>query len=222
MTGGAASLGEAQADNPPDYPEMILADGEPLDADTGFRVRLPTVRGSAGATPGDALMSAAPAPCAPELEVSGRWMNSEPLSLAGLRGEVVLVVFWVHSCVNCHNSLPALDLWRRSYALRGFTLVGVHTPEFTSDNDAAELRRALERDHVEWPVMQDNARSTWDAYGVDAWPTFILVDRTGRVRARSVGELSTRFPQDIPVLRLSIEQLLDEPVPADVPPAVMS
>lgn len=166
-------------------------------------------------------MSAVGAPLAAPFEVSGAWMNSEPLSLAELRGEVVLVVFWVHSCVNCHNSLPVLDQWRSGYARRGFALVGVHTPEFASDHDAAQLRRALGRDHVEWPVMQDNERSTWGAYGVDAWPTFVLVDRSGHVRARSVGELSTRFPRDIPVLSRAIEELLDEPVPTDVPRAVI-
>ncbi len=145
---------------------------------------------------------------APGLSPVGGWYNSEPFALSDLRGKVVLVNFWVHSCVNCHNSLPTLRHWYEGYAGAGFEIVGVHTPEFESDRDPEALAAAIERDGVRWPVFQDNAYATWDAYANRAWPTFYLLDREGVIRAVHTGEISERFPDGIEPLEAGISDLL--------------
>jgi len=145
---------------------------------------------------------------APGFVPVGGWYNSEPFSLSDLRGRVVLVNFWVHSCVNCHNSLPTLRRWYEAYASTGFEIVGVHTPEFESDKDPEALAAAIERDGVRWPVFQDNAYATWDAYNNRAWPTFYLLDRAGVIRAVHTGEISERFPDGIEVLEAGFSDLL--------------
>ncbi len=159
---------------------------------------------------------------APELKAGGQWLNHEPQTMAGLRGRVVVLNFWVHSCINCHNSLPFVRDLVEGYAASGLRVVGVHTPEFDSDHALEPLRAAMARDGVSWPVMQDNDFATWRAYDVAAWPTFVLVDRSGTVRGRWVGEISDRFPQGRAPLRQAIRTLTREtrPEPADsaVPP----
>lgn len=142
------------------------------------------------------------------IEPGRSWYNSEPFVLSDLRGKVVLVNFWVHSCVNCHNSLPTLRRWYEGYANAGFEVVGVHTPEFESDSDPEALAAAIERDGVRWPVFQDNAYATWDAYANRTWPTFYLLDRGGVIRAVHTGEISERFPDGIEPLEAGISDLL--------------
>lgn len=165
---------------------------------------------------GAALLSAAaPAPARPGRVppefVGGPWLNAAgPQTLAARRGRVVLVNFWVYSCINCHNSLPTLRRWAQAYGTRGLDIVGVHTPEFDSDRPTANVRAALAADRVTWPVVQDNGLENWNAWGVQSWPTFFLLDRQGRVRQVHVGEISTRFPQAIPGLTRAIEALLAE------------
>ncbi len=148
---------------------------------------------------------------APDSVAGGKWFNSPPLSIRQLRGKVVLVNVWVFSCVNCHNSLPTLRSWNAKYKDQGLQIVGVHTPEFDSDKPADSVEASLRRDGLTWPVFQDNARATWNAYEADAWPSFYLVDRRGVVRRVYAGEISSRYPQAIPGLEQTIRALLAEP-----------
>lgn len=153
---------------------------------------------------------AADRPVPPEFR--GPWLNAgAPVTLAGLRGKVVLVNFWVYSCINCHNSLPTLRAWGERYGSRGLQIVGVHTPEFDTDRPAASVLAAMKRDLVTWPVVQDNDLINWRAWNTHAWPTFYLLDRHGHLRVTHVGEISGRFPQAIPGLDASIRALLAEP-----------
>ena len=149
-------------------------------------------------------------PLAPALSPGGRWFNAEPFELTDLRGRVALVNFWVHSCSNCHASLPTLRDWSERFQGPDLAIVGVHTPEFESDRDPEGLARAIARDGVTWPVFQDNDVATWRAWGVQAWPTFALVDRAGHVRARHVGELSPRFPAGIAPFEARMRDLIAE------------
>ena len=151
---------------------------------------------------------------APELQPGGEWFNGPPLTLAALRGRVVLVNFWVHSCSNCHGSLPFVRELAEGFADGGLTVVGVHTPELDSDYAAGPLRDSMSRDGVSWPVVQDNDFATWRSYQVRAWPTFVFVDRSGNVRGRWVGEISDRFPGGRAPVQQTIESLLSEPSPA--------
>ena len=147
---------------------------------------------------------------APDFVVSGQWFNSKALSIKDLRGKAVLVNIFVHSCINCHNSLPTLRDWYKKYKDQGFEIVGVHTPEFESDKDAVQAAASFKRDGVIWPVFQDNAEATWKAYNNRYWPAFYLVDRRGSIREIHEGEISSRFPNAIPGLDATIQKLLNE------------
>lgn len=148
---------------------------------------------------------------APDFIPGGRWFNAEPVSVADLRGKVVLVNVWVYSCYNCYRSLPTLKRWYKDYAGQGFEIIGVHTPEFESDKLVANVEAALTREDVSWPVFQDNRAATWQAYENSVWPTFYLLDRQGTIRRVQRGEISSVFPRGIRPLERTIEKLLAEP-----------
>ena len=128
---------------------------------------------------------------APELTNSS-WLNADhPLRLAELRGRVVLLNFWVFTCYNCTNTVPSLVEFDHRYRDRGFTLIGVHTPEFppySGEHDRGNLARALAKYHISYPNAQDNDRRTWDAYGIRYWPSFVLIDKRGTIRYTGYGE----------------------------------
>jgi len=125
---------------------------------------------------------------APPLHADGIWINSRPLTLAQLRGKVVLLDFWTYSCINCLRTLPHLKAWYAAYHRRGFVILGVHTPEFAFEHVASNVQDAVRRLGITYPVMQDNDYRTWDAYANEYWPAEYLIDRTGHVRHTSFGE----------------------------------
>ena len=127
------------------------------------------------------------APTAPELS-SGLWINSEPLTLKGLHGRVVLIEFWTFACYNCRNTLPTVKKWDTQYRDKGLTIIGVHTPETDLENNVDDVRREVAALGIKYPVVTDNDYSTWKVYGVEAWPTLFLLDKQGRVRWTHVGE----------------------------------
>ena len=111
-----------------------------------------------------------------------------PLSIASLRGKVVLVDFWTYSCINCLRTLPHLRAWYAAYHRDGLAIVGVHTPEFAFEHVLANVRAAVHRLGVTWPVALDNNYSTWTAYSNQYWPADYLVDKTGQIREVQLGE----------------------------------
>lgn len=125
---------------------------------------------------------------APEIEGISSWINSDPLTIAGLRGKVVLIDFWTYSCVNCIRTLPYLTEWHDKYAERGLVIIGVHTPEFAFERDRDNVLAAVARHGIEYPVAQDNHDATWDAFGNIYWPAKYLIDGEGLVRYRHFGE----------------------------------
>jgi cytochrome c biogenesis protein CcdA/thiol-disulfide isomerase/thioredoxin len=125
---------------------------------------------------------------APPLRPGGVWINSKPLSLAQLRGKVVLVDFWTYSCINCLRTLPHLEAWYAAYRSKGFVIVGVHTPEFAFEHVAANVRAAVKRLGITYPVVQDNDYKTWDNYANEYWPAEYLIDKNGHIRHASFGE----------------------------------
>lgn len=135
----------------------------------------------------DTLVAAAKATAAPEF-ANGIWINSDPLTLAKLRGRVVLVEFWTFGCYNCRNTLPSVKEWDARYRERGLTIVGVHPPETTSEYNIDNVRREVPSLGIKYPVVTDNDYTTWKAYGVEAWPTIFVLDKQGRVRWLHVGE----------------------------------
>ena len=125
---------------------------------------------------------------APEFTGIDNWLNSKPLTLAALRGKVVLVDFWTYSCINCIRTLPYVEGWYQKYASDGFVVVGVHAPEFAFEHDTGNVSAAIARFGITYPVAQDNEFATWGAYSNQYWPAHYLIDATGRIRAEHFGE----------------------------------
>jgi thiol-disulfide isomerase/thioredoxin len=128
---------------------------------------------------------------APEFMDTQKWFNTpamRPLSLASLRGRVVLVDFWTYTCINCIRTLPYLKAWDTSYRHDGLTIVGVETPEFAFERDASNVANAISQFGLRYPVVQDNEMGTWNAYGNEYWPADYLIDATGQVRYATFGE----------------------------------
>jgi thiol-disulfide isomerase/thioredoxin len=125
---------------------------------------------------------------APDFQGITHWLNTKPLSIAKLRGHVVLVDFWTYSCINCLRTLPHLEQWYRAYHSRGFVIVGVHTPEFAFEHDVGNVRSAAARLGVRYPVAMDNGYATWNAYQNQYWPAEYLIDQRGDVRHINFGE----------------------------------
>lgn len=135
----------------------------------------------------DDLASGQKAQLAPEI-AGGAWVNSEPLTLKGLRGRVVIVNFWTFGCYNCRNTLPSIKSWDARYRDKGLTIIGVHTPEFETEKKVENVRREIAELGIRYPVVTDNDNATWNAYSVRAWPTWFVIDKGGRVRWMHVGE----------------------------------
>jgi thiol-disulfide isomerase/thioredoxin len=128
---------------------------------------------------------------APDFTDTQDWFNTpgdRPLSLAQLRGHVVLVDFWTYTCINCIRTLPYLKAWDAAYRSDGLTIVGVETPEFAFEHDAGNVSNAISQFGLRYPVVQDNQMGTWNAYGNNAWPADYLIDAHGQVRYVSIGE----------------------------------
>ena len=128
---------------------------------------------------------------APDFTETQRWFNTpgdRPLSLAGLRGRVVLVDFWTYTCINCIRTLPYLKAWDQAYRKDGLTIVGVEAPEFPFERDAGNVENAIQQFGLRYPVVQDNRMATWNAYGNQYWPADYLIDARGNVRYAAFGE----------------------------------
>lgn len=125
---------------------------------------------------------------APEFAGIDAWLNSPPLTIASLRGKVVLIDFWTFSCINCVRTFPALRAFYDRYRSAGFEIVGVHSPEFSFEKQADNVRAAIERNDLAWPVALDNRMDTWDAYRNRYWPHVYLIDARGRIRFDHIGE----------------------------------
>jgi thiol-disulfide isomerase/thioredoxin len=125
---------------------------------------------------------------APEL-TNAAWLNSErPLRLADLRGQVVLLEMWTYGCYNCVNTLPTVRAWHDLYADQGLVVIGNHYPEFAYEADFGNLRAAIQRLDVTWPVAQDNDGAVWSSYNNRYWPTLYLIDKRGHLRYSRIGE----------------------------------
>ncbi len=128
---------------------------------------------------------------APEFRDNQHWFNTpggQPLTLAGLRGHVVLVDFWTYTCINCIRTLPFLKGLYATYHPYGLEIVGVETPEFTFEQEASNVQQAIQTDGLRYPVVQDNDYGTWNAYRNEYWPAEYFIDAHGEVRHTQFGE----------------------------------
>lgn len=124
----------------------------------------------------------------PEFQGISQWLNSSPLTLASLKGKVVLIQFWTFSCINCQRTLPYIVQWHQRYTAQGLQIIGVHTPEFPFERDANQVKKALKQYKITYPVPMDNAFKTWNAYQNRYWPNLYLADRQGFLRYSHAGE----------------------------------
>jgi cytochrome c biogenesis protein CcdA/thiol-disulfide isomerase/thioredoxin len=160
------------------------------------------------------LVNCGPAPAFTEITA---WLNTpggKPLTMAALRGKVVLIDFWTYSCINCQRSLPHVEAWYRDYARDGLVVVGVHTPEFAFEHVVSNVRSEAGSLGVRYPVAVDDSYGTWNAYDNEYWPAEYLIDARGDVRHVSFGE------GDYSVTENLIRQLLQAARPGvQLPPA---
>ncbi|MBI3626883.1 cytochrome c biogenesis protein DipZ [Candidatus Uhrbacteria bacterium] len=125
---------------------------------------------------------------APELAGINNWINSKPLTLADLRGKVVLIDFWTYSCINCLRTLPYVTKWYDKYKDDGLVIIGVHTPEFAFEKIASNVEAAVKQLGIHYPVAQDNDYKTWDNYNNRYWPAEYLIDQRGHLVHTHFGE----------------------------------
>lgn len=137
------------------------------------------------------------------------WINSPPLTLAELRGSVVLLDFWTFDCWNCYRSIPWLKGVEARFAADGLSVVGVHTPEFDHEKVRDTVVAKVREFGIAHPVMLDNDHSYWRAMGNRFWPAFYLLDRGGNIRAVYYGETHAGDRQ-ADVIEAAIETLLAE------------
>jgi thiol-disulfide isomerase/thioredoxin len=144
---------------------------------------------NASSTPGNApavaLEDLGPAP-----EVAGiqAWINSDPISIASLRGKVVLVEFWTFACINCIHVQPYVSAWYDWYAAEGLVVIGVHTPELSFERELDNVRDAVAKAGIRYPVAVDPGFATWNAYRNSYWPALYFIGRDGRIRHLHIGE----------------------------------
>jgi cytochrome c biogenesis protein CcdA/thiol-disulfide isomerase/thioredoxin len=148
------------------------------------------------------------------------WLNTpgdRPLTLAELKGKVVLIDFWTYSCINCQRALPHVEAWYNDYKNDGFVVVGVHTPEFAFEHVLSNVRTAAKSLGVDYPIAVDSNYATWDAWNNEYWPADYLVDGTGEVRATSFGEGGYTTMEDNIRALLTANGVRHLPPPTDVP-----
>ena len=134
--------------------------------------------------------------------VVGDWLNSAPLTLAGLRGRPVLIEFWTFDCVNCLRTVPWMRHVAATFRERG---LAVHTPEFQPGRDPDNVRAAVERLGIDYPVLLDPGFRYWHALGNRYWPAFYLLDQDGRIITTAVGEMHSGTARAI-----AFEQKIEE------------
>lgn len=125
---------------------------------------------------------------APELAGITGWINTEPLTLAQLRGKVVLIDVWTYSCINCIRTLPHVTRWYDTYKDDGLVVIGVHAPEFPFERKLENVQKAVRAYGIHYPVALDNDYATWRAYNNKYWPAHYLIDREGKVVYQHFGE----------------------------------
>ena len=173
-----------------------------------------------------AMMKAAPAAAAPEnLPVEGmlpplsgavQWLNSPPLTAESLKGKVVLVDFWTYSCINCLRSIPYVHAWAEKYKDQGLVVIGVHAPEFPFEKNIDNVKSAVARLKIDYPVAIDNDYAIWRAFNNEYWPADYFIDAEGRIRHHYFGEGDYAESEKV------IQQLLAEAGKGNLPANVVS
>jgi cytochrome c biogenesis protein CcdA/thiol-disulfide isomerase/thioredoxin len=167
-----------------------------------------------------AAMKAAEAPAAQALPVEGslpslsgavEWLNSPPLTPEQLKGKVVLVDFWTYSCINCLRSIPYVRAWADKYKDQGLVVIGVHAPEFAFEKNIGNVKQAVAKLKIDYPVAVDNDYAIWRAFNNEYWPADYFIDANGKIRHHFFGEGDYAEPEKV------IKQLLAEAGKGNLP-----
>ena len=150
------------------------------------------------------VAAAAAAEKAPEIRKSDVWINSPPLTLKALKGKVVVLDFWAFDCPACIEAVPHLVKLHEKYAGRSVVFIGVHTPRTDDERDVSNVRKAVARMGIRYPVVVDNAEKIWKDYRCDLWPTHFVIDGSGTIRYARGG--AGRYKE----LEATVEKLLSE------------
>jgi thiol-disulfide isomerase/thioredoxin len=124
----------------------------------------------------------------PELKGATTWLNSQPLTKAALKGKVVVIDFWTYSCINCLRALPYINAWYERYKASGLVIIGVHSPEFDFEKDSANVRMAIGKFGIKYPVAMDSDMALWNAFHNQFWPAHYFIDANGKIRGHHFGE----------------------------------
>jgi cytochrome c biogenesis protein CcdA/thiol-disulfide isomerase/thioredoxin len=158
---------------------------------------------------------------APAFKGIQQWFNTsggKPVTLAALKGKVVIVDFWAYSCINCQRELPHVEAWFKDYAADGLEVVGVQTPEYAFEHVPSNVLAGTRRLGLTFPVALDNSYDTWNAYDNQSWPAGYIIDATGQIRHVSIGEGDyTQEEQIIRQLLLAAHPGIALPQATDVP-----
>ncbi len=146
----------------------------------------------------------------PSLANATAWLNSEPLTPAGLRGKVVLVEFGTYTCINWLRTLPYVRAWARKYRDQGLVVIQVHAPEFEFEKNLESVQRELKREGVNFAVAVDNEHAIWRAFGNQYWPALYFADGKRNIRHHRFGEGDYEHSEEV------IQQLLAEAGKSDV------
>ncbi|MGQ0771255.1 MAG: thioredoxin-like domain-containing protein [Nitrososphaerota archaeon] len=135
---------------------------------------------------------------APEFPQDFDWINTdEPLSISKLKGSVVVVDFWTYCCINCMHTLPVLAELEEKYRGKPVVFVGVHSGKFLSEQETKNVESAVSRYEIGHPVVVDNKMQIWSSFGVNAWPTILIIDPNGAIVYRQSGEGQREAIEDV-------------------------
>lgn len=144
-------------------------------------------------------------PVAPPLVGISGYVNTTPDALKNeMKNKVVLYDFWTYSCINCLRTLPYLEQWNEKYADKGLLIIGVHSPEFEFEKNIDNVRMAVQKYNITYPVVLDSDHATWDAFGNRYWPAEYMTDYTGHIRHVHFGE------GDYDITEQTIQALLNQ------------
>ena len=146
----------------------------------------------------------------PPFDGATGWLNSEPLTPAGLRGRVVVIDFWTYTCINWLRTLPYRRAWEAKYRDHGLTVIGVHTPEFGFERNVDNVTARAGDFGVEYPIAIDSAYGVWQAFANHFWPALYIADAEGRIRYHHFGE------GEYAMSEMVIQQLLVDGGAADI------
>lgn len=142
---------------------------------------------------------------APEFITKGeQWLNSKPLTLADLKGKIVLIKFWTFMCSWCQQDLPGIMELEKKYKDKGLVLIGIHSPETTFERDIDALKKQMKVLKIDFPVLTDNKKQNWKTYDVENWPAYYLINKKGDIAFDILGPGAEDQLED------KIKELLEE------------